>query len=164
MTILWKRLIIPESIISITEEILRSYNKGHHRNEGFVYWAGRTSGEDRIVLSTYKPRCIVTPGSVQISEYENTRFITWLRKYRLQHIGQVHSHPPGIDIHSPGDDLWAFMKYPGLISIVVPKYGLGGMRPIEKCGVHIFFNDTFHQLELNEVEKRLVIIPSCGGI
>lgn len=159
MTLPWRRFLIPVPVLQETERILRSFNRPDSPREGFAYWAGRKAGQDCVALTAYRPECVATPGSVDIDEAANARFVRWLRRNELTHVGQVHSHPPGIDHHSQGDDLWAFMKYPGLLSVVVPNYAKEGMRPIEKCGIHVFDGDEFLQLSRDEARQKLLVIP-----
>lgn len=158
MILPWRKFIITERVILDTERRLQSFNRSRNHNEGFVYWAGRRAGQDVVALASYVPRCKVTRGSVDISEEENARFVDWLVGNELVHVAQVHSHPPGIDTHSWGDDAWAFMKFPGLLSMVVPNYGVDGMRPLRRCGVHVFYQDAFVLVPGAEVEDRLVVV------
>ena len=160
MTFPWRRFIIPEHILKETEAALRSFNNAPEHNEGFVYWAGRCAGPDIIVVATYIPDANTTWGSVEISEAENTRFILWLREHQLVHVAQVHSHPPHILTHSQGDDAWAFMKFPGLVSIVVPNYAARGMRSLDICSVHVFVNDEFQLLTKRQVKDYVIVVPS----
>lgn len=158
----WRRFLIAPGLLEATEAQLSSFNTRQRKNEGFVYWAGRAAGKDCIALALYRPAARVTPGSVDISPEENTRFIRWLRENELTHVGQVHTHPPGIDVHSDGDDHWAFMKFRGLISIVVPNYGVNGMKPLSKCGIHYFDGEQFVRLKGADLRNAMVILPAGG--
>lgn len=162
MTPPWRRFLIAPGLIEATEEALKSFNTKKKANEGFVYWAGRNAGKDCIALSLYKPRAVVTPGSVAIDEDENTRFVSWLKQNELTHVGQVHTHPPGVDEHSIGDAHWAFMRFPGLLSIVVPNYGKQGMRPLRTCDFDVFTANGFEDLTPADVRERVLILPRGG--
>jgi len=161
VTLPWRKFLIAPGLVERTAAELKTFNTTRHDNEGFVYWAGRTAGRDCIALTLYRPNATVTSGSVDIDEAENTRYVEWLRRNQLTHVGQVHTHPPGIDEHSEGDDHWAFMKFRGLLSIVVPNYGKDGMI-IERCAFHFFDGEGFQQLTRVEVRDTIVLLRGKG--
>lgn len=158
----WRKFLIAPGLVAATEKELLSFNTRGRVNEGFVYWGGRNAGKDCIALSLFRPAAKVTPGSVDIDEDENARFITWLRANEMTHVGQVHTHPPGVDEHSEGDAAWAFMKFPGLLSIVVRDYGKKGMMPISNCDFEVYTDHGFEQLSPADVRERIVLLPSGG--
>lgn len=160
MTPPWRKFLVAPHLIEDTERALKSFNTKKRANEGFVYWAGRTAGVDCVALALFRPRAVVTPGSVDVDEHENVRFIQWLKENQLMHVGQVHTHPPGVAEHSHGDALWAFMKFPGLLSIVVPNYGKQGMMPLSRCDFEVYTREGFVQLTKNEIRDRVRLLAS----
>jgi hypothetical protein len=79
---------------------------------------------------------------------------------RLQILAQVHGHPGDWVGHSAGDNRGAFMAYEGYYSVVVPNYGLQGLLPLSRCGVHRFDKGRFVRLPAEDVSKQFVVAPA----
>jgi hypothetical protein len=77
---------------------------------------------------------------------------------------QVHSHPGSHTGHSFGDDEMIFMPFEQMLSIVVPRYGHFGMRPLDSLGVHQFQDGQWVICEHASVKRQLRIIPADKDI
>lgn len=154
----WRRFLVTAPVIAATEELLRSYWKGRTRQEGIVYWGGRSAGQDIIAICAFAPKTVSTPGSVSTTEDANSECVLGMKRLDLIHVAQVHSHPPGANFHSDGDSHWAFMKHQGLVSIVALEYGSVPLWPLKS--VHVFDGSKFVQLSLAEIASRFLLVPS----
>lgn len=81
-----------------------------------------------------------------------------MRDVGLVYVAQVHSHPPGVVGHSYGDDLWAFMKHEGLVSIVIQNYGKTKAWPL--VSVQVFHEGEFLRLTAQQIKEQFALIPA----
>jgi proteasome lid subunit RPN8/RPN11 len=157
-------ILVCKSVIVQTERVLRKSGTASEAHEGVAYWAGKRLASDAIVTTCIAPLANTSYGSFETSAATNARVVMYLAKVGLELLGQVHSHPgPFID-HSEGDDERALMPYEGFFSIVVPYYSRAGMRPLTKCGVHVFRRGFFQRLTNPEVELGLRIIDDLAEL
>ncbi len=159
MSIPWRRFLIHSSLIPETERFIRSFWGREAPREGLVYWGGRRAGQDVLALTAFAPRASSKPFSVETSEDANTDLIRALRGMHLTYVAQVHSHPPGVEGHSPGDDRWAFMKHEGLVSIVAQDFGQEPLWPLR--AVHVFTSGRFLTLDSATIHERIALVPPC---
>ncbi|WP_164731703.1 Mov34/MPN/PAD-1 family protein [Flagellimonas beolgyonensis] len=152
------RYSVSQGVINKTEEILLQYGTLKNPNEGFVYWGGTQNGDDVFINTVVAPDTISTEGSVEVSKESIFFYIKTLSDNNIVHIGQVHSHPSSWVDHSSGDDEWASFKNEGLVSIVVPEYGLNGMLPLKTCGVHRYTFGMFRRLSNSYISKRFNLV------
>ena len=151
---------IPSKALADTEFVLREYGNLNPPHEGIVYWAGSMERGIFHILAVIAPKTISNSGKVLIPPRGNFDFVRILNKNRLIHIAQVHSHPTAWVGHSPGDDSWAAFKKEGLLSIVVPSYGLKGFGGLENCGCHRFQNNSFTCLSRDYVLNHFQIVKN----
>jgi hypothetical protein len=123
-------------------------------HEGVAYWAGQRVAGGVVLTTCIAPAATTTRGSFETSARANAEVIAYLGSAKLELIAQVHSHPGDFVGHSDGDDRRALMPYEGYLSVVVPHYGREGMRPLTKCGVHIFERSKFRRLSEDEIDSR----------
>ncbi len=152
---------LPEIVIRETVRLLKSYGLKDQSHEGIVYWAGVVFNERRIITTVLAPQASTTAGSYLTSAVTNARVVTKVNEFRLHILAQVHSHPSNWVGHSDGDNKGAFMPYPGFYSVVVPQYGLHGMLPLSKCGIHEYVENSFVRLSPQESLQRFVVVPSA---
>jgi len=155
---------IPLKAIEYSDIILSEYAELIPSNEGLVYWAGNLENNNYIVKAVIAPKTESSFGRVSTSHISNLNFILALNKLNMIQIAQIHSHPEAWVDHSYGDDLYAAFKINGLVSIVVPNYSLDGLIPLTKCGVHRYFDSTFHRLSDYYVERHFLIDPKLECI
>jgi proteasome lid subunit RPN8/RPN11 len=152
------RYTISKGVIEMTNKILEEYRKLMPSNEGFVYWAGTLVKNEIRINTVIVPETESDKGSVMIPPEANFYVVQSLSEHKLQHIGQVHSHPGSWVDHSEGDNEWASFKTKGLVSIVVPNYGKNGMFPLTTCGVHRFKDEHFIRLSKKYIQQHFKII------
>ncbi len=153
-----KRMYVPHAVVSATEEALRSTH-ADRPHETMVYWAGLDL-DYLLVMAAYVPPQSTTPQHVQTSPAANAQYVRWLQEKGLQHVAQVHTHPPGVRGHSIWDDEGAFGKTVGLVSIVVDDYGRQGMLPFERHSWEYCTGDEFLALDADDVVRNVVLVPS----
>ncbi|WP_100183269.1 hypothetical protein [Candidatus Nitrosotenuis aquarius] len=148
---------ISAGVIRDTEKVLDDYAKMAPSNEGLVYWGGNIVGNEISITAIIAPDTESDFGRVTTSHRSNFEFVKTLNNNKIIQIAQVHSHPSSWVSHSPGDNKWAAFKSEGLISIVVPNYGIDGMLPLVNCGVHRFTKGSFHRLSTAYVKTHFII-------
>lgn len=130
------RLIVPASVLSATRAALQQFRGIDGRHEGLVYWMGRRCEQDALVISAFLPASDHGPQHVFVAEAEVGRMSRRARSLGLAMVAQVHSHPGNDTRHSDGDDRLILMPFEGLYSLVVARYGDGGLLPAEGAGLH----------------------------
>jgi hypothetical protein len=141
-------------LLDRTTNVLRESRDGKVSHEGVAYWAGQRVADRVLVTTCIAPAAVTTRGSFETPAHANAQVIAYLGAAQLELIAQIHSHPGDFVGHSDGDDRRALMPYEGFLSIVVPHYGREGMRPLTKCGVHLFEGSRFRRLTDAEIEAR----------
>lgn len=154
-------VMVAEEVIARTKGLLLSYSEPKEHHEGIVYWAGLNTTEGIIILAAISPKATTTSGSVNVGVMENSQVVSAVNDLGLQMVAQVHSHPFDCGVsHSTGDNDMVFMPYEGLLSIVVGDYGLGGLLPLSRNGVHIFHDGRWIGLSDKQVEEHFIVIPT----
>ena len=151
-------LWIGESLLAVTERLLRSYG-GAHDHEGIVYWGGLELPQGAAALTAVSPVAITTWGSFRTERDTNTALVLTLASLGLSLVAQVHSHPGEWVDHSDGDDGGALVKFHGFWSLVVPNFAQLGMRNLEAVGVHLFDTGAFRRLGPSAVSSRVRALP-----
>jgi hypothetical protein len=158
----YPKLIIPEDICEHTIRGLRSHSPGTEDHEGVVYWAGHTLNavNAQIVTTCLVPDAETSPGSFHIPPAADAKVVHQIHENSISGIGLVHSHPSAWTSHSPGDDQGAGLVFDGFYSVIVPSYGADGMLPIERCGIHRYENNQFHELDDSSISEQFEIVQS----
>lgn len=152
-----KRVMITEGLLRVTESVLASRSRDEH--EDVLYWAGCELGDTWVLTSCIRPSASTTAGSFRTSAADNAHVVAYVAQHRLSLLAQVHTHPDHRVGHSRGDDLGAFMRFEGYLSVVVPHYGNRGILPIAACGVHQFCDERFRRLHEREVVAMFHVLP-----
>jgi hypothetical protein len=152
------RYYISVEVLEFTESILKEYGSIEPSHEGIVLWAGRKNDNKIIINSAIAPDTDSSGTHIIIKPESMVKFITFLSDNKLTYVGQIHSHPGSWVGHSTGDNDLTCFKREGLISIVAPNYGLNGILPLSKCGVHRFMNGNFTLLTTTYVIKRIKLL------
>jgi proteasome lid subunit RPN8/RPN11 len=155
---------ISASLMERTAAVLRQSRVGDETHEGVAYWAGHRAGADCFITTCIAPAARTTRGSFDTSARANARVVMYLANAGLELLGQVHSHAGRFVDHSDGDDERALMPYGGFLSIVVPHYARGGMRPLTACGIHVFDHSRFRRLPDAEVEACFHIVDDFADL
>lgn len=156
------RLLVTADVCSKTRRGLRSHSPPHEDHEGVVYWAGRSIPDEstKVALSVVVPEATTTPGSYDVSSVANAAVINAIHEHDLELIATVHSHPSERTSHSDLDSEAAQLPHDGYFSIVVPNYAEDGVRPYTECGVHVYRDGTFVELDASAIEDRVETLPS----
>jgi proteasome lid subunit RPN8/RPN11 len=80
------------------------------------------------------------------------------RARRLSVVAQVHSHPGADTRHSDGDDHLIVMPFEGMFSLVVGRYGHGGIEPASGAGLHQFQDGRW--VEVTNSEHAFITVPT----
>ncbi len=126
-----------------------------------MFWLGRECDQDTLVLSSCRPRCESGLRFVRADEASVGEVSRSARAIRLGIVAQVHSHPGDGVVHSDGDDDLVLMPFEGMFSVVVARYGLGGILPAEGSGLHQMQDGRWILVE--QPEPALVIAPAAIG-
>lgn len=151
------RYMVSNLVIEKTEAVLSDYRNKNEPSEGLVYWAGKRQGELIIISGVIAPKILSHAQGIDIPNSHYSNVVNFLSENKIIQLGQVHSHPGTWVDHSVYDDRGATSKVEGLLSIVVPKYGSQGMRPLKNCGVHRFAKETFIRLSEKYIEEHFQI-------
>lgn len=156
-TILVPEPIIDATRVALTDFALSGIRDGGH--EGIVFWAGREFEGGMILTHAIHPRADHGPGHVHVSREEVGRVARIARSFKLGILCQIHTHP-GADVrHSDGDDGLILLPFDGMLSIVVPHFGVR-FHNFEDVGVHQFQGERWVLCSKNSVKDAISIFPS----
>jgi hypothetical protein len=156
------RYYLTSPVVDETLAVLRSFGTSKRPHEGVALWGGIETTQAKFVTTVIRPDAETGPGFFRIPHEAAARIGPAMRKAGVVYIAQVHSHPTYCSVdHSDGDDRDAFLKFQGLLSIVVPDYARGQspLRPFEQCGVHLFEGEGFRRLSDETVQNAFTTLP-----
>ena len=151
--------LVAERVVVVTERSLVTFRDAAKAHEGMAFWGGVETPNGVLIMSAVIPACEHSEGRVHCSELVVRDVARALRDDGLGILAQIHSHGTDDARHSEGDDSLVLMPFEGMLSIVVPRYGRYGMRPLEGCGIHQF-QDGEWILCTSGLEK-LKVVRSC---
>jgi proteasome lid subunit RPN8/RPN11 len=151
-------LVVSETVKNITEIALRGFAGPDGRHEGIIFWAGRETDADQIVVTAVVPRATHGKGFVHVSADQVGQAAYQCRNRRLVLLAQVHSHPGDDTRHSDADDDLVLMAREGMFSIVVARYGDAGISAAEGAGVHQFQDSRW--VKVSNPATSLIIAPT----
>jgi hypothetical protein len=151
-------LVVAESVVRLTGELLRQAGSGAQPHEGLVWWLGRPADGDTIVASCHQPPCRSGPQFVTAGEAATGNAARAARAMRLGIVAQVHSHPGDDTRHSDGDDDLVLMPFPGMFSLVVADYGASSLLPEEGAGLHQFQDGRW--VLVRQPHPALIVVPA----
>jgi len=124
-----KAFHLPAQVARETDDALRE--AGDHGHERFVLWTGVLDADSFVVHHAYIPTqtghrlsdgvCVTVDGD------ELHQLNRWLHENGQRLGAQVHSHPTEA-YHSETDDSYPIATQRGALSIVVPNFGIDGVR------------------------------------
>ena len=124
-----RRFIVPRDLADETDVQLRS--AGRDGVERFVLWSGLIDDDTFRAQTTHIPKQAAyrsTEGlCVRVDGDELHRLNLWLFQHGERLAVQVHSHPTDA-YHSDTDDTYPIVTTRGGLSLVVPDFGLFGVR------------------------------------
>lgn len=154
------QVYVLQEVVDATVALLTSFRDDTTQHEGIVYWTGISTQAVWVVTTVIAPYASTTHGSFHTSTVANAQVIAAMANHHLQILAQVHGHPGAWVEHSDGDNKGAFMPYTGFYSLVAPNYGLEGLLPLSRCGVHCFVDGRFIQLSTSDINKVFTVIPT----
>jgi len=78
-------------------------------------------------------------------------------------VAQVHSHPGDDTRHSQGDDELVLMPFEGMFSLVVGRYGAGGITLEAGVGLHQFQDGRWVQVP-SSCSSAVLFVPTVLGV
>jgi proteasome lid subunit RPN8/RPN11 len=80
------------------------------------------------------------------------------RSRRLVLLAQVHTHPGDDTRHSDADDNLVLMAREAMFSIVVARYGNGGLTLAEGAGIHQFQDGRW--IQVSDGDNAIIAVPT----
>lgn len=155
--------ILPHPIIEATREALVSFALAGIRDgghEGMAFWAGREAEGVTFILQVIVPDADHSEQRVMASSEAVGIAARAARKNGLGILCQVHSHPGSDARHSDGDDNLVLLPFEGMLSIVVPNFGLD-FNGLGKACVHQFRDGRWVLCPPESITSKIVVVPSC---
>jgi hypothetical protein len=152
-------LYIPEAVIVEIERLLPTHGAGE-AHEGVIYLGGAEVNDGAVALVALSPVAATTWGSFRTDVDANSAVVRALADLGASLVGQVHSHPSTWVDHSDGDDAGALVRFDGYWSLVVPSFARDGLRPIERCGIHLYQSGSFKRLTTRASRARVRVLPA----
>lgn len=152
------RIIVAEPVAQATATALRGFCGPDGRHEGIVFWAGRRESPDQLIAAAVVPAAVHGVGFVHVPAGAVGAAAAKARSARLAVLAQVHSHPGLFTDHSDGDDRMVLLPYEGMFSIVVARYGDGGVTHREGAGLHQYQDGRW--VKVSDAEHALIVAPA----
>ena len=152
--------LIAQSIIGATREALTSFALAGIRDgghEGMAFWAGREVGPSTLILQAVVPEADHSDQRVMASAEAVGRAARTARASGLGIVCQVHSHPGGDSRHSDGDDDLVLLPFDGMLSIVVPNFGLD-FNSLDGASVHQFQDGKWVLCSATSVACSVIVV------
>lgn len=156
------QFLLSENVIRDTREALVASalaglsDRGH---EGLVFWAGAQHGPLTVFTTVVIPPTDHRHGGVFVTERGFGAAVRVARAQRLLILAQVHSHPGNDARHSDGDDELIVMPFAGMLSVVVPWFGVGWQR-LETACVHQFQSSAWVLCTQDSVREGITVAPA----
>ena len=106
----------------LTSFALAGIRDGGH--EGMAFWAGYEAGDATVILQAIVPNAAHSNQKIMASAAAVGDAARAARHHGLGILCQVHWHPGDDARHSDGDDELVLLPFEGMLSIVVPNFGL----------------------------------------
>jgi proteasome lid subunit RPN8/RPN11 len=152
------RIVVAEVVLERTSILLQQAHSEEEPHEGLVWWLGREVDGDFLIAACHRPPCRSGPDFVFTDEAALGAASRMARARRLSVLAQVHSHPGKDTRHSDGDDHLIVMPFEGMFSLVVGRYGLGGIEPTRGAGLHQFQDGRW--VEVIDTEQAFIKVPT----
>lgn len=155
------RFLLPEAVLDHTRDALVSFalagirNRGH---EGLVFWAGLQHGHLAAFTTVVIPDADHSAQGVFVQESAYGKAVAEAKRAGVVLLAQVHSHPGGDARHSDGDDDLIIMPFEGMLSIVVPNYGIA-WRGMAEAKVHQFHERRWNLCSDTSVRRGITVAP-----
>jgi proteasome lid subunit RPN8/RPN11 len=158
--------LLAQSVIATTREALTSFALAGIRDgghEGMAFWAGREADGSTCILQAIVPDADHSDQRVMASAEAVGSAAREARRNELGIICQVHSHPGSDARHSDGDDKLVLLPFEGMLSVVVPGFGLH-FNSLDGACVHQFQDGKWVLCTAKSVATRMIVVPSCADL
>lgn len=144
----------------IWEALLDEFRWPRSAVERVAYIDGIARGEIKFATTVTLPRAELYPTYFNVSGEAMSEAGQHFRRFAMERLAQVHTHP-GRDVrHSRFDDENAYSQMDGAVSIVLPHHAC--RRPeLKECGVHVRDDRGWRRLSVGEIEGIICILPGC---
>lgn len=126
--------------------------------ERVAYIDGIACGDIAIATTLTLPNAEMHPTYFTVSGKGMSEAGQHFRRFGLQRLAQVHTHPSWDVRHSPYDDENAYSQLEGSTSIVIPHHARH-RTDLSECGVHVREASGWRRLSVKEIEHRIRLIP-----
>lgn len=151
---------ITESALTAAERILPTYRGPDGDHEGISFLLGFEFASLTLFTSVIGPEADHGPGHVSCTREQVLAASRAARGAGLSLLAQIHSHPGPWTFHSEGDDDMVLMPFEGMLSIVAPRYGHFGLRPLDSLGAHQFQDGRWIVCERQSLTDHFRILPT----
>jgi hypothetical protein len=128
--------------------------------ERVAYIDGIVCGDIKLATTLTLPYAEMHPTYFAVSGEAMSEAGQHFRRFGMERLAQIHTHP-GRDVrHSPFDDENAYSQIDGALSIVLPHHAR--RRPeLSECGVHIRDDRGWRRLSVRDIEGAIRVLPGC---
>jgi hypothetical protein len=128
--------------------------------ERVAYIDGVGCAEISVATTLTFPNAEMHPRYFSVSADAMSEAGQHFRRFGLERLAQVHTHPGRNVDHSEFDDENAYSQMNGAISVVLPHYAR--YRPeLKDCGVHITDELGWARLGASDIQKFIRVVPGC---
>lgn len=128
--------------------------------ERVAYIDGISAGAFQIATTLTFPNAEMHPSYFTVSAEAMSEAGKHFRRFGMERLIQVHTHPGRGVKHSPFDDENAYSQLDGSVSIVLPWHAR--YRPdLTSCGIHIREPYGWRCLSHSEIESYIRLFPGC---
>lgn len=149
--------LIESSHVALRDFALAGIRDGGH--EGLVFWAGIESPPWTVLTTVVIPTADHSALRVLVSEKAFGTAAQKAAGHGVSVLAQVHSHPGADSRHSDGDDDLIILPFEGMLSIVVPYYGIHWQH-LAGATVHQFQDGRWVVCTGESVAQRITVAPA----
>jgi hypothetical protein len=124
-----------------------------------VRWTDAAGEEHGVVTTVTIPNAALTRGNYRVSAESIAQAGRHLPAYGLVRLAQIHTHGDGWTDHSTTDNLNAYSRRPGAVSVVLPFHATHRPGPLDG-GVHLRDTTGWRLLSASDAAELVRILPS----
>jgi hypothetical protein len=144
----------------IWETLLDEFRWPRSPVERVAYVDGVACGEVKVATTLTLPDAEIHPTFFTVSGEAMSEAGQHFRRFGMERLAQVHTHPGRNVRHSRFDDENSYSQMDGAVSIVLPHHA--HRRPeLNECGVHVRDECGWRRLGVREIQNVIRILPGC---
>ena len=155
------RFVIADAALAAAERLLPTFRSSDADHEGMLFLLGWEFDALTVFTAALAPDADHGRGHVICEAGGVSAAQRAARQHGLALLGQLHSHPRASTQHSEGDDTLVLLPFEGMLSLVAPWYGRGGLRPLPGLGVHQFQDGRWVLMTPDSVRERFTVAPTA---